>query len=73
MTHTFHWNQRTLIDILLAIQRNFGSDSSTEGLEMAIIRHVRPKVALVQKTVAAGGDPKHLDLVGDVKGNDRIP
>lgn len=63
-----HLEPRTPIDIIIEIQRNFGSDSTAGALRIAMFREVTPKVKLIRATVAAGGDPKDLNLAGaDVK------
>ncbi len=49
------------------LAKHFGSDTTPGGLKKQFSRRVMPDVKLVRDCVNSGGDPKDLNLGGDVK------
>jgi hypothetical protein len=50
------------------IQRKFGSDTTPQGIQVAMTRYFKPVVKLVNKTVADGGNLQDLDLCEFIAG-----
>lgn len=51
-----------LLPSLVEVLRLFGQDTTLRGIQTAIDRYYKPKIALIHATIAAGGDPKDLKL-----------
>ncbi|KAG4439123.1 hypothetical protein IFR05_005410 [Cadophora sp. M221] len=49
------------------LAKHFGSDTTPGGISKIFSRHIAPQAKLVRDCVQTGGDPKDLNLVGDVK------
>ncbi|KAL2062715.1 hypothetical protein VTL71DRAFT_5787 [Oculimacula yallundae] len=49
------------------LAKHFGSDTTQGGITKMFSRHITPQAKRVREYVQAGGDPKDLNLVGDVK------
>lgn len=55
------------IDIPVELAKHFGSDTTQGGIAKIFSRHILPQTKQVRDCVQSGGDPKDLNLGGDVK------
>lgn len=58
-----------ILMFVVDIARYFGSDVTPSAIQNACKRQVRPNIKLLTYTVAAGGDPKDLDIPGKFIGS----